>query len=183
MNLLRNTWHAMINRCCNQSNPAYYHYGERGIEVCERWLDSTKVKTGYKSVNAQGYLNFLEDMKPTWFPGATIDRIDNDGDYTPENCQWVTRSENIRKENQEKLDSGTHHLSSGEIQQRTNRVRVENGTHNFLGNQQQKGKVNVYDVVLGRGYRVTKDEYLAEKNVRYFATNSKIAKRYRDGDI
>lgn len=71
-------WGSMKRRCYNPNWHAYKDYGGRGIKVCDRWLHS--------------YQNFLEDMgeKPE---GLTLDRINNDSDYSPENCKWSTRSE------------------------------------------------------------------------------------------
>lgn len=71
-------WRGMHTRCNNRNNPAYPSYGGRGITVCERW---------------SSYESFLADMgrKPT--PKHSLDRIDNDAGYSPENCKWATYGE------------------------------------------------------------------------------------------
>lgn len=74
-------WRHMIQRCTKETHPDYHNYGGRGIKVCQRWLDS--------------FENFLADkgIKPN---GLTLDRIENNGDYTPENTKWATYSEQLR---------------------------------------------------------------------------------------
>ena len=74
---LYSTWRGMINRCSNTTDPNYKNYGGRGITVCDRW-----------SV----YKYFEEDMG-ICPPFTSLDRIDNNKGYSPENCKWSTQKE------------------------------------------------------------------------------------------
>ena len=75
-------WHAMLGRCCWPSQRMYKYYGARGITVCQRWRHS--------------FPNFLADMGKRSSPKHSLDRIDNDGNYTPENCRWATKKQQTR---------------------------------------------------------------------------------------
>jgi len=74
---IRNSWQNMRQRCLNPNHPDWKNYGGRGIKICARW-DSIE--------------NFYADLGDPR-EGETLNRYDNDGDYTPTNCHWADRTE------------------------------------------------------------------------------------------
>lgn len=91
-------WGKMIQRCHNSKDPGYRYYGARGITVCDRW---------------RSFENFYEDMGKCP-EGLTIERIDNNKGYGPENCKWATLEEqfsNTRRNHNITFNGETKHLS------------------------------------------------------------------------
>lgn len=78
-NPLYATWHTMKERCYLKTYHKYPDYGGRGIKICDEWLGK------------EGFKNFCKwSLSYGWHRGLSLDRIDNDGDYCPDNCRWVT---------------------------------------------------------------------------------------------
>ena len=91
----------MKNRCFNPNTPRYKDYGARGITVCDEWKDD--FKSFYDWSMSNGYSDDL-----------TIDRINNDGNYEPSNCRWVTQmiqANNSRHNHNITYKNETHSLS------------------------------------------------------------------------
>ena len=92
-------WRAMIERCTCPSSAGFKWYGARGITVCARWQAS--------------FQDFFEDMgHPP--PGKTLDRVDNNGPYSPENCAWATpiqQANNMRRNHLVTYNDVTHTIA------------------------------------------------------------------------
>lgn len=86
--VLFNTWSGAIDRCHNPDNKAFAHYGGRGIVVCERW------RTSFDA--------FVADMGPRP-PGMSLDRVDVNGPYSPDNCRWADAFTQARNKRNTKL--------------------------------------------------------------------------------
>ena len=81
---LYRVWKGMIVRCSNSNCAAYKRYGGRGIRVCNEWKNDSLAFINWGIANG-------------WSPHLTIERIDNDGNYQPSNCEFITKSENTNR--------------------------------------------------------------------------------------
>jgi hypothetical protein len=113
-------WSSMKGRCLNPSDPEWHNYGGRGIKVCDRWLHD--------------FAAFYEDMGPRTSAKHSIERVDVEGDYCPENCVWATSGEQARNKRNNKwityqgqrMTQTDAALASG-VNLRTIRARLSRG--------------------------------------------------------
>jgi len=89
-------WQGIIQRCHHPNVPNYRRYGGRGISVCDRWR--------FGENGASGFQCFLSDVGEPAFQGASIDRIDNDGNYEPGNVRWADSTQQVRNSSLTKLN-------------------------------------------------------------------------------
>lgn len=82
---LYNSWRGMKDRCLNPNHKSYRNYGGKGVGICVQWLD-------FERFSEWAYSNGYTE-------GLTIDRIDPQGNYEPQNCRWIPASENISRAN------------------------------------------------------------------------------------
>ena len=100
-------YHGIKSRCYNKNDKYYYNYGGRGITMCDEWLND--FNSFVKWANENGYSDI-----PYNVGGVSIDRIDNDKGYSPDNCRWATRIEqnnNTRTNRRITVNGETHTVS------------------------------------------------------------------------
>lgn len=90
---LYRAWRGMKTRCYNESHHKYKNYGGKGIKVCDEWLNSYKAFHKWSFEN--GY--YEQDKNTEYKDLLSLDRKESNKDYSPENCQWITVSENTKR--------------------------------------------------------------------------------------
>lgn len=132
-----NSWKCMLRRCFTPYDPSYKYVAGRGLSCCDRWLS---------------FDNFLADMGPKPTPDHSIDRIDNDRGYSPDNCRWATRSEQqINSRKAVFIEFGGERLCISEWSRRTGIPAVT------ISNRRMRGwDAERILTVLPHGYRLVK---------------------------
>ena len=148
-NRFYDTWYGMLQRCTNPNHKAYKNYGGRGITVCEEWVD------------VANFVAWAESTYPN-IEDATLDRINNDKGYSPENCRWVDRTT-----------------------QALNRRKMKNNTSGFVGityyksNKKWGATIGIKNKKINLGSFKTKEEaiqardnYIIENNLPHKLSTS-----------
>lgn len=131
---LYKTWKNIKQRCFNPNNQDYYCYGKKGITICNNWKNDFK-------------LFFDWALKNGWKKGLSIDRIDSNKGYFPENCRFVTMHENSKKVFRDNpgLNKGSRHRCAilNEEQVREIKQMIDNGLRNYLIAQKYSVNPNI----------------------------------------
>ena len=141
-NKLYGTWRQMVQRCTNSKHKNYKNYGGRGITVCEEWLD------------IKNFIAWAESTHPN-IEGLSLDRIDNDKGYSPENCTWS--------------DKTTQAINQ---RMKSNNTSGQNGIRFYLPTNKWVARITVNKVLKHIGYYETieeavqaRDNYIIENNL------------------
>lgn len=136
-------WKSMMGRCNNIKHISYKDYGQRGITVCERWLN---VK------------NFIEDMYPSYIEGLTIDRVNVNGNYEPNNCRWANN--NVQARNTQILRRDNTSGYRGVVLNKKSNIWVSqivvNKKHKYIGGYKTS-------IDAAKAY----DQYVADNNLEH----------------
>lgn len=142
------TWSAMLRRCNNPSDQAYPNYGGRGIIVCKEWESS--------------FDQFIRDMGERTSPEHSLDRIDNNGNYEPDNCRWTNN--NIQSRNTRTFKNNTSGIK---------------GIHQVKSTGKWNVRINANKKRHNLGYFINKIDAI---NARRAAENKYWGKEYQDFD-
>ena len=146
---LYNTWVKIKGRTLNPKYKFFHDYGGRGITICDEW------KNDFMSFYNWAISNGYEENKD-----LSIDRIDNDGNYEPDNCRWTTktiqsRNQRIRKNNKTGYKGVYYHKSTGKYQ-----ASIKDGKQKYLG---------LYPTAVEAG--IAYNNYIIENNLEGFILN------------
>jgi len=165
------TWTGMKDRCGNRKNKRFHRYGARGISVCDRW---------------ESFENFLADMgeKP---PGMSLDRIDNNGNYCPENCRWATGKQQARNKSNNTLM--THAGKTQTMQEWSEELGITSSTISWrlqrgwsdeqclLGRPQKNGRFITYS-----GTTKNIMDWCTELKLNYTTVHRRFEKGWSDAE-
>ncbi len=115
-NPIYDCWIAIKARCLNSQHPEYKNYGGRGIKICSQWVNS--------------FETFLKDVGNKPNKKSTIDRINNDGDYEPKNCRWISIQEQQKNRRNNGIVVGVNYEKS---RNRWRATITRFGNKTFLG--------------------------------------------------
>lgn len=143
---LSQTYYSMLNRCTNPKSQAYKNYGGRGITVCDRW--------------AQSFEAFVEDMGPRPAAGMSLDRVDNDAGYSPENCRWADARTQRRNQRSTKL-------TEDDVRKILHLYHVEGLDLDLIAMAYPVSGAHLHSVCSGRSHRIDGYNYPPMRKGKY----------------
>ncbi len=168
MTTAKSSWKAMRTRCTNKNQPHYDKYGGRGITYCVSWAV---------------FDCFLEDMGEPPTPKHTLERIDNDGNYTPRNCKWATYTEQANNKRNNILifvdgveDTLSNWCRKFSVKQITAHMRIKRGWPPYLAVSKaatHKNNKN-YKLFEFRGEVLTLSEIAFKVGINYHTLRQRV---------